>query len=351
MTFRLLRRTLPVVAVLTLTALPAAAQFVTLPQPSPAATVSQTVGITEITVDYHRPSVNERTIWGGLVPYDTVWRAGANENTTISFSHPVEVGGQPLAAGTYGLHVFPHESGAWTVAFSDNSSAWGSFTYDESEDAARIEVAPEAAPHREQLAYGFDDVGKDTATLALSWEKVRLPIPIAVDTDAAVLAGLADELRGISGFFWQPWSQAANYVLANQLDVEQGLAWIDRSIGVEENVNNLSLKSRLLRAAGRDGEANEVLAQAEDLAANEAQVNALGYGYLQAGEVAKAIEVFERNVRDHPESWNVYDSLAEAQAAAGRTDDAIGNYAKARDMAPEPQHARIDAALEQLEGE
>lgn len=349
---RLLRRSLPVVAALSLlAALPAGAQFVTLPQPSPAATVTQTVGITEISVEYNRPSVNGRTIWGGLVPYDAVWRAGANENTTITFSHPVEVGGQPLAAGTYGLHVFPHQNGPWEVAFSDAASAWGSFSYDESEDATRIEVAPEAAPHREQLAYSFDEVAKNDATLALHWETVRLPIPIAVDTDAAVLANLGEELRGISQFFWQPWTQAANYVLANQLDAEQGLAWVESSIGVEENVTNLSLKSRLLRAAGRDGEANEVLARAEGLAASEVEVNNLGYGYLQGGDVAKAIEIFERNTREHPESWNVWDSLAEAQAAAGRTDEAVANYAKAREMAPEVQHARIDAALEQLEGE
>jgi predicted Zn-dependent protease len=166
-----------------------------------------------------------------------------------------------------------------------------------------------------------------------------------------VLASLADELRGMPGFFWQSWMQAANYVLTHQLDAEQGLAWVERSIGVDENVVNLSLKSRLLRAAGRNAEADETLARAEGLAASESEVNNLGYVYLQGGEVAKAIEVFERNVREHPGSWNVYDSLAEAQATAGRTSEAIANYEKARGMAPEAQHTRIDVTLAQLRGE
>ena len=354
MTLTLLRRSLPILVLAVAafaTAPPAAAQFVTLPQPSPAATVSQTVGISEITVAYHRPSVNGRTIWGGLVPWDLVWRAGANENTTVTFSDPVAVGGAALPAGTYGLHVIPSENGPWTVAFSGNSTSWGSFSYDESEDAARIQVTPEAAPHREQLAFSFDDVAKGGATLALHWAELRLAIPIEVDTDAVVVANLGDELRGLSGFFWQASTQAANYVLANQLDPEVGLAWVERSIGVEENVVNLSLKSRLLGAAGRDGEVAETLARAEGLAASESEINNLGYAYLQGGDVAAAIEAFERNVREHPESWNVYDSLAEAQAAAGRKDEAIANYERARGMAPEAQHPRIDALLGGLRGE
>ncbi|HEU4734212.1 MAG TPA: DUF2911 domain-containing protein, partial [Kofleriaceae bacterium] len=108
-----------------------------LPEQSPAATVSQTVGLTEITVVYHRPAVNGRPIWGKLVPYGETWRAGANENTTIAFSTDVKVGGKPLKAGTYGLHMLPTAKD-WTIMFSTMTAAWGSFTYDQKEDALRV---------------------------------------------------------------------------------------------------------------------------------------------------------------------------------------------------------------------
>src|SRR6187401_3267360 len=122
----------------------AAAQGLTGPNASPAASVSQTIGLTDIAVTYHRPATNGRKIWGGLVPYDQVWRAGANQNTTISFSTPVTVNGTKLAAGTYGLHMIPTAS-QWTVIFSNESGAWGSFSYDQKEDAARITATPQTA--------------------------------------------------------------------------------------------------------------------------------------------------------------------------------------------------------------
>src|SRR5262245_17966480 len=137
---------------LVLAAAAAAAQPMTLPDPSPRASVSERVGLTDIEIRYHRPGVNGRKIWGDLVPWGDVWRAGANENTTMTFSTPVTVQGHPLAAGTYGLHVIPVESGDWTVAFSKTASAWGSFTYDEKEDAARIKVKPGSAEFLEGLA-------------------------------------------------------------------------------------------------------------------------------------------------------------------------------------------------------
>jgi len=131
----------------------------TLPQASPRASVSQTVGLTEMTITYHRPAVNARKIWGGLVPYGEVWRAGANENTTISFSSPVTVGGKTLAAGIYGLHILPTE-GNWTVILSTVSSAWGSFSYDSKEDAARVTVQPQPADVQERLSYSFEGRGR-----------------------------------------------------------------------------------------------------------------------------------------------------------------------------------------------
>jgi hypothetical protein len=133
------------VALATLFFVEAATAQQRLPTPwaSPASTVSQVIGITDVTVTFGRPAVKGRTIWGGLVPYEDVWRAGANDNTTITFANDVKVDGQPLPAGTYGLHMIPHKD-TWTIIFSHNSTSWGSFSYDQKEDALRVDVTPVA---------------------------------------------------------------------------------------------------------------------------------------------------------------------------------------------------------------
>ena len=136
--------------------------------------VTQRIGITDITINYHRPLIKGRKVWGGLVPYGQPWRAGANENTTISFSDPVTIEGQPLAAGTYGLHMIPTETD-WTIAFSKTNTAWGSFTYDKAEDALRVTVKPAASDFHEALTYDFDDLGPDSTVVTLRWEKLAVP--------------------------------------------------------------------------------------------------------------------------------------------------------------------------------
>ncbi len=333
---------------LLLAALPAAAQqnLTGLPRASQQQAVTQTLGISEVTVRYHRPLVNDRQIWGALVPYDQVWRAGANENTTITFSDPVTIEGQALAAGTYGLHMIPGES-RWQVIFSENSTSWGSFSYDESEDALRVTVSPRKAPFQEELTYRFDDLTTRSGVLSLHWEELRVPVKIEVDTHSLTLAKIRRDLRSLPGFSWMGWSSAAVYCAQNDINHEEALTWIDRALGLEENFRNYQVKSQLLRQVGRTDEADQLAEKSLELA-NEIQTNALGYQYLQAGNVETALEIFEKNVRDYPESWNVYDSLAEAQAQKGMTRQAIDNYSKALSMAPENQQGRIQAAIEGL---
>src|SRR6267154_6120359 len=156
-----------------------------LPRDSQHAKVIQRVGITDITINYHRPLVKGRKVWGGLVPYGQVWRAGANENTTIEFTDPVTIEGKPLPKGTYGLHMIPGES-EWTVIFSKNSSSWGSFTYDQAEDALRGMVKPQTAEFHEALTYDFDDVSPDASVVTLRWEKVAVPFKVGVNTHEIV---------------------------------------------------------------------------------------------------------------------------------------------------------------------
>ncbi|MFQ5652883.1 MAG: DUF2911 domain-containing protein [bacterium] len=158
---------------------------------SPRATISQKIGDEKITIDYGRPGVKNRRIWGELVPYGMApgipfskgkpfpWRGGANENTTISFSHDVTVQGQALEAGTYGLHLIPTEK-EWTLIFSHNSTSWGSFSYDKAEDALRVQVTPIAASHQEWLRYGFDVLTPRSATVFLHWEKLKVPFEVVL---------------------------------------------------------------------------------------------------------------------------------------------------------------------------
>src|SRR5664279_5977026 len=144
-----------------------------LPRKSQDAQVTQTIGITNVTVKYSRPLVNGRKVWAGLVPYGDVWRAGANENTTITFSDPVTIEGKPLDKGTYGLHMIPNAD-EWTIIFSKSSTSWGAFTYNEAEDALRVTVKPRAADVHNALTFDFDQLQPDSAVIELEWEKICL---------------------------------------------------------------------------------------------------------------------------------------------------------------------------------
>ena len=331
-----------------LTVAPAFAQSIQgLPWVSQKQKVTQTIGITEVTLEYHRPLVNGRPIWGSLVPYGSVWRAGANDNTTIHFSDPVKIEGQELAAGTYGLHMLPGED-EWQIIFSNNHTSWGSYSYDEAEDALRVTVTPEKVPFQEALEYRFADLTLDGGVIVMHWEELGVPFEIEVDTHDLVLAKFRNDLRHLPGFGWQGWNSAANYCVRNDINHEEAMEWIDRALSMEENFANLRVKSRLLQRTGRTEESLAVAAQSLEYA-NEDQTNLVGYLFLERGDVDKAIEIFTENTRDYPESWNAWDSLGEAQAAKGMIAEARASFEKALSMAPENQHARIEQVLDGLE--
>lgn len=244
-----------------------------IPRASPRASTSQVVGITHISVDYGRPSVRGREIWGKLVPYGfsdlgwagashAPWRAGADENTIISFEHPVSIEGKPLAAGSYGLHMAPEESGDVVVIFSKDTHSWGSYFYNPSEDALRVSVHWKDAPHQEQLAYAFSDVTADSATLSLLWGEKQIPIALSVDTHAIVLESLRNQMRSSTGFRYQNLLDAASYLLANDYELEQALEWaniaVERPWVGRRNKESLSLKAKSLEKMGRADEAKAV---------------------------------------------------------------------------------------------
>jgi hypothetical protein len=319
----------------------------TAPDASPAATASQVIGLTNLDVSYHRPATNGRTVWGELVPFGQVWRAGANQNTTVTFSTPVTVGNASLAAGTYGLHMIP-TPGEWTVIFSREAGAWGSFSYDPKEDAARITVKPEAAPQQERLGYSFDEPTADSVVLAMRWEKLRVPIPIKIDLGRTVLETYKAQLRGLPRFGWQGWNQAANWAAQNGIDLDDALAWADRSIGMNRNFTNLRTKALVLTKKGDTAAADALIKEGTSIA-TEVEINAYGYQLMGQRKVDDAIAMFEKNVKDHPNSWNAYDSLAEAYGVKGDRKKALENYTKAMNMTTvDLQKTRIAGVIEQL---
>ncbi|RPH34737.1 MAG: DUF2911 domain-containing protein, partial [Planctomycetota bacterium] len=328
---------------------PAVAQLppLDLPQASPEASVFQQVGLTDITIKYNRPAVNKRKVWGDLVPYGQVWRAGANVNTTIEFSSPVSIGGKTIPAGTYGLHMLPTESN-WTVILSNVHTAWGSFSYDEKEDAVRVSATPKPAEFEERLEYRFENPTETSVDVVMQWEKLAVSFPITVDTNAVVMASLKAQLRGLPRFGWQAWNQAAQYSLQHDTDLDQGLKWADQSIQTQTTFGNLRTKAAILEKKGDTKQAEELRAQAMKIA-TEADINAYGYSLLGQKKYDEAIAVFRKNIKDYPNSWNCYDSLGEALAAKGDTKASIESYRKALSMTSDAtQKKRIEDILAKM---
>src|SRR6266704_6896350 len=224
-----------------------------LPRVSQHARSTQRIGLTDITIDYHRPLVSGRKIFGGLQAYGKVWRAGANDNTTFEVSDPVTIEGHPLTKGTYGLHMIPGKT-SWIIIFSKNSTSWGCFTYDQTEDALRVNVAPRTIQNQEALSYDFDDPKPDSVMVTMRWETIAVPFKIEVDTPRLVEESLHKQLRGRAQFEWQPWTEAANYLLNSKLSPETALKYADRSIENEDHFENEITNANALKALGRADE-------------------------------------------------------------------------------------------------
>jgi Flp pilus assembly protein TadD len=336
------------------------------------ASVTQWIGPVEVTIAYSSPDVTspsgeDRTgkIWGQLVPYGMTnlgfgtcgdqcpWRAGANENTTFSVSHDVLIEGEPLAAGTYGLHMIPGET-AWTIVFSNDSTSWGSYFYDATEDALRVEVQPKAHPHTLWLTYEFIDRQPEQATVALAWENLQVPWTIAVPNATDLyLAGLTRELRSMPGFNWQNWMAAAQYALGAGRP-EQALAWAEQAalspaVG-QESFATLATLAQAQAAAGNAESAQATLERAmAHRTADPIQIHQLGRQLLAQGQKEQAMRIFESNAALHPGEWPVEVGLMRGHSALGRYEQALAHAEKALAMAPDELNRRsLEGAIERL---
>jgi hypothetical protein len=257
---------------------PAFGQELVLPRPSPNAKLTQTVGLTDITVEYSAPTVKGRKIWGDLVPYDKMWRAGANSATKVTFSKDVKIVGKPIPAGSYSFFAIPTKK-TWTIVFNKEANQPGTGTsYKPEQDILRVVVTPTAAPMRERLGYQILDFTDSKANLTLEWEKLRVAVPVELDTEAQVAANI----QAYGADTWRPYSNAARYMLETKKDYDAGLALVEKSLAIKEDWLNVWTKAQLLAAKGKYKEAYPLAQKANDLGSK-------GSGFFFADDVKKAL--------------------------------------------------------------
>jgi hypothetical protein len=225
-----------------------------LPRVSQKGQVMQTVGLTDVTITYSRPGVKGRVIWGELVPYEKVWRTGANEATHVTFSTDVKVNGNPLKAGSYSLHTIPTKD-EWTVIFNTQADQWGSYAYNDSADALRFKVKPEAHEFTEWMQFSFPSVAVDKATVALDWEKLRVPFQLEVATIEHGLANARAAMAALAPDDGTTAFRCASFAFQNGVAPDEAKQWVDKSIGIKETWLNLRLKADMMAKEGNPKEA------------------------------------------------------------------------------------------------
>jgi hypothetical protein len=340
------------------------------------AAVSQWIGPVKVTIDYHSPNVHggggkDRSghIWGETVKYGffddgfgpshaAPWRAGANESTTINFSHDVKVEGKDLKAGTYALFLDIEKTGPWTWIFS-NAIGWGSYQYDPKNDALRVSVNPEVAPYAEFMTYAFDERRPNSAVAYLQWERKRVPFKIDVpNVNDLYVAEMRKELQGWPGFNYRNWQTAAQFCADNKVNLDEALVWAEKAISEpfrgavqgHEDFSTLQTKAAVLRAMGKQQEADAVMDKALRIPATAALlIHGYGVSLVAAGRSARALEVFKLNQQLHPEEKFVtYVGLARGYSAMGDKQNAIKNWEIALRNVPENRKAQIPVYEELL---
>ncbi len=251
-----------------LAAAPVQAAEVLVPQASPAAKVGLRVGVTDVEITYHRPGVKGREVWGKLVPAGQVWRLGANDATTISFSHPVKVEGRDVPAGTYALFAIPGAD-KWTMILNKEAKQWGAYAYKQSEDLLRFDVKPQAGPETEWMTFTMTPTGAGSALAEMAWEKVRVPFRIEVDVDRIVWKGIDEALAGKPDA--EAYLSAANYAAETGQRLADAKGWVEKAMALGESYWNHYMMAHLLQKEGKTDEAIAQLDKALALAAKDAE--------------------------------------------------------------------------------
>jgi len=333
------------------------------------AEVSQWIGLVKVTIAYHSPNVHgpagrDRTghVWGELVKYGMFddgfgpskaapWRAGANETTTISFSHDVTIAGHTVRAGQYGLFLEIQPTGPWTWILS-TQTGWGAYQYESKYDAVRVPATPEPAQYTEFLTYGFEDRRLQSTVAVLQWEKQRVALKIDVPNSLQLyVEQMRKDLLGWPGFNYQNWQNAAQFCADNKVNLDEALVWAEKAISEpfrnaaqgRKDFYTLKTKSAVLRAMGRDADADGVMDEAVAMAdAPIMGIHQYGAALITAGQKDKAMAVFTQNRQRHPdETFITYVGLARGYTALGDTRNAIANWEIAIKNIPENQKVNL----------
>src|SRR5215510_8485493 len=320
-----------------------------LPDVSQAAEVKQRIALTDVTVNYHRPLVNGRKIWGGLVPYGKVWRAGANENTTIEFSDPVSVEGKPLAKGMYGLHMIPNPD-SWTIIFSKTNTGWGSYSYDQKEDALRVDVKPRPlAENKEAVEFDFEDLKPTSTAATLKWEKLGVPFIVSVNDADQTLQNIRAQMKGAGQFAWQAPDQAAQFCLTRKINLDEALRWADLSIQNEERFENLSTKADILKALNKQDEAKATWNKALEKG-KAPDLYSYGRQLQNQKKQEEAMEIFKEVAKRFPNGVFGYLAQARLKSTAGDFTGALSDAKQAQTAAPsEGQKQAIQGLIDRLQ--
>lgn len=329
--------------------------------------VSQWVGLVKVTINYSSPDVHgpngedrKGKIWGGIVHYGYIdqgygtskaapWRAGANENTTITFSHDVKIGDKVVKAGTYGLFLEVQKDGPWTWILSKDANSWGSYFYNPELDVVRVQSSPEDSEYTEWLTFGFNDRQPNSTRAFIQWENKRAGFQIDVpNANELYVAKIREELKGTTAAFQhETYIAAAAFCAQNKVELEQGLKWADFAITDgfvgREDFNSLSTKAQVLTAMGKDAEVETVMDKAiKHPTATVGAIHQYARTLLNAGKKEKAMEVFKYNSKAHPEEkFTPNVGLARGYTALGDKKNAIKHWELAIKNIPENQKQNL----------
>jgi tetratricopeptide (TPR) repeat protein len=354
------------------------AQTITLTAPpngnNQKSTVTQWIGLVSVSISYNGPDVHgpngedrKGHIWGELVHYGlqdpdgygtslaSPWRAGSNEITAITVSHDVKINGKDLKAGTYGLYLLLDKDKPWTWIFNKNAVSWGAYYYSDKEDVLRVEATPEDAPYTEWLTYGFDDRQLTSANTYLQWENKRIGFKIEVPNGVQLYADkMRSELTTFAGFNYQNWLRSAKFLVANKINLEEALSWVDISMNTTrfngvKNFDALKTKADILNLLNRKPEADAAMTEALTMNPTVAELHQYGRSLLAEGRNEKALEIFKLNRERHKDdTFTTYVGMARGNAAVGNKKEAIKYWELVLKNLPENQKANKAAYEEEL---
>lgn len=321
---------------------------ITLPDKSQQSVITQRIGYTDITISYHSPGTMGREIWGDLVPYGKVWRTGANVNTVFTITHDVKIEGQELPAGSYGLHLLP-EKDQWTFIFSKNYTSWGSFFYEEQEDVIRVTVPSEDAPEqRDWMSFDFRKRERSQASIVLTWSDKRAEFGLSLDIDNIALDHIRKQLRSDAYWEWFSWSQAADYCTQYEINTEEALQWIDRSIGLQENFSNLDVKAKLLRQLGDEEAAEKTITRAIEVG-NAIHLERYGRRFLSQKDFEQAEFIFRQALKKNGTYWRAHFNRGNALVGMEKKGEARKALEAALQHAPEANKEQIKEKIVSLQ--